>query len=44
MLNGSLFVHTVDWLFSAPHQLGAYYYINTCIVTVTRPGLLLHSW
>jgi len=28
------------WLFSAPRQLGAYYYISTYIITVTGPGLL----
>ena len=28
------------WLFSAPHQLGAYYFISAYIITVTRPGLL----
>jgi len=28
------------WLFSAPRQLGAYYYISTYIITVIRPGLL----
>ena len=28
------------WLFSAPRQLGAYYYISAYIITVTRPGLL----
>jgi len=28
------------WLFSTPRQLGAYYYISTYIITVTRPGLL----
>ena len=28
------------WLFSAPRQIGAYYYISAYIITVTRPGLL----
>ena len=28
------------WLFSAPRQLGAYYYISAYIITVTWPGLL----
>ena len=28
------------WLFSAPRQLGAYYYISAYIIIVTRPGLL----
>jgi len=28
------------WLFSVPHQLGAYYYIRIHYITVTRPGLL----
>ena len=28
------------WLFNAPCQLGAYYYVSTYIITVTRPGLL----
>jgi len=28
------------WLFSAPRQLGAYYYISAYIITVTRTGLL----
>jgi len=27
------------WLFSAPRQLGAYYYISVYIITVTRPDL-----
>ena len=28
------------WWFSAPRQLGTYYYISAYIITVTRPGLL----
>ena len=28
------------WFFSAPRQLGAYYYISAYLITVTRPGLL----
>ena len=37
---GCWFEYRRLWLFSAPRQLGAYYYISTHVITVTRPGLL----
>ena len=32
------------WLFSAPRQLGTYYYISAYIVTVTRPDYFIFSF
>jgi len=40
-LEYSAYQITVDsvWWFSAPRQLGAYYYISAYIIPVTRTGL-----
>jgi len=37
-LDCGLLIYRRLWLFSAPRQLGAYYYISAYIITVTRPG------